>query len=187
VAYWNGGGNGIVCEEVGGSEVKNKFWCTIHKVEYRSGDPSSCECAVSPIISPSHVIRWAGEEDFPVYDWYRNFWFQQSRWSQETFGSDQERGPRGPILHLVKEVKEVLDALNEVSGHAYDSGYKFPVQMELVDCFFLVTDAARRSGLTYEDFMNLVFKKLEINKKRNWGGGKYNPNMPVEHDRTNED
>src|SRR5687768_17113283 len=124
------------------TELDGRQWC--HGITPEQIKTSGC-------YGKEMRLRAARNRELQIAaDRYHTFWNQQSRWSQETFGSDQERGPRGPILHLVKEVKEVLDALNEVSGHAYDSGYKFPVQMELVDCFFLVTDAARRSGLTYE-------------------------------------
>lgn len=107
---------------------------------------------------------------------YEEFWVEQSYWSQETFGSDSERGPAGPIRHLIKETREVISELGNTD--------KSKLQMELVDCFFLITDAARRSGLTYEAFMELVFKKLEINKSRKWG--KPTTDQPVEHDRSGE-
>ncbi len=118
-------------------------------------------------------------------DRYHNFWLQQSRWSQETFGSDEVRKSKGPLLHLEKEVKEALEACTALGmSDLHHDQLLRNLQMELVDCFFLVTDAARRSGLTYEGFMDLVFKKLKINKARKWG--KPTSDQPVEHDRSGE-
>jgi len=116
-----------------------------------------------------------------MIDRYLDFWDRQSLWSQQIFGLDSERGPQGPIFHLEREIKEVIEAMDLHYG-TMESIEEF--QMELVDCFFLITDAARRSGLTYSQFMDLAFKKLEINKSRKWG--KPTSNEPVEHIRDEE-
>lgn len=124
-------------------------------------------------------------------DRYRDFWAYQSTWSQETFGTDKERGPMGPLLHLQKEVKEAIaEVYNPDSGtlvldrHGVKEVIDSDLHMEIVDCFFLVTDAARRSGLQFDDFMDLCFKKLEINQNRKWS--KPTSDMPVEHDRSED-
>lgn len=114
-------------------------------------------------------------------DRYGDFWAYQGNWSQETFGTDKERGPVGPMLHLQKEVQETLDSLHLLQDNGRDSR----TRMEIVDCFFLVTDAARRAGLRYHEFMDLCFEKLEINQNRKWVKNP-NPNQPTEHDRSGE-
>lgn len=93
------------------------------------------------------------------------FWDALSEWSQATFGSDQERGPQGPLKHLAKEVQEALE--NPLDAEEY------------VDCIFLVFDAARRAGFTYEQLRRFCNEKLKINKARKWG--KPSPTEPVEH------
>lgn len=117
-------------------------------------------------------------------DRYRDFWAYQGNWSQETFGKDSERGPLGPILHLQKEVLEVLEVLHPNVSCQDPIEHDERLHMEIVDCFFLVTDAARRSGLQFDDFMDLCFKKLEINQNRKWS--KPTSDMPVEHDRSKD-
>jgi hypothetical protein len=64
------------------------------------------------------------------------FWDQLSNWSQQTFGSDSERGPLGPLKHLAKEIVEVQQKPDDLEEYA--------------DLVFLIFDAARRAGCTYE-------------------------------------
>jgi hypothetical protein len=121
-----------------------------------------------------------------------DFWCQAAVWSQNTFGLDSQRGPQGPILHLLKEVVETLEVLGvDVSIDIVYTLRKYQddekLWRELIDCFFCVIDAARRSGLNYEKFMDLVFEKLEINKSANWPRVAGDENLPVEHDRTLDD
>ena len=94
-----------------------------------------------------------------------DFWNNQAEWSRATFGSDQERGPEGPLKHLAKEVQECLDS-------PYDS-------MEYADMLFLIFDASRRSGITLEKLINDAEIKLSINKARKWN--KPTTSEPVEH------
>ena len=96
---------------------------------------------------------------------FLEFCRQQAEWSQATFGSDNERGPRGPLLHLAKEVQETLDNPSD--------------EMEYVDCLFLIVDASRRQGISPEKLIELAFRKLEINKARAWS--KPTADEPVEH------
>jgi len=95
----------------------------------------------------------------------KRFWNLQAEWSRKIFGSDEERGPEGPLKHLAKEVQEVLDNKTDLE--------------EYVDCQFLIFDAARRAGFTFEEFVLGCFAKLEKNKKRAWP--KPTSDQPVEH------
>jgi hypothetical protein len=90
---------------------------------------------------------------------FEQFCKEQGEWSQATFGLDTERGPKGPLLHLLKEAQEAIDALDDPEQDA---------PMEIVDCFFLVIDASRRFGMTPEDLMALATMKLHINRSRKW-------------------
>jgi len=151
-------------------------------------DGIGCNCSNHPHqynMSDVHVRVY---RDRYINDRYNEFWQAQSLWSQETFGTDSERGPAGTILHLWKEVHQELIEINmsDLSQPALKlKNQSLPeMQMELVDCFFLVTDAARRSGLNYNQFMDLVEEKLKINKARKWN--KPTSDQPVEHDRSGE-
>lgn len=79
------------------------------------------------------------------------FWNAQADWSQATFGSDQERGPIGPLKHLEKEAVE-----------AYTETDADKQRQEIIDCQFLTFDAARRSGMTIQELFARAFDKLEI-------------------------
>ncbi len=97
----------------------------------------------------------------------RSFFNQHGRWSQVTFGADRFRGPKGPLLHLQKEVAEALEAYDRVDiPKAYRD---LDLKEEIVDCLFLTLDAARRSGMTYDDLVEAAFTKLAKNRKRTWG------------------
>jgi hypothetical protein len=67
----------------------------------------------------------------------RILWDRQAEWSQATFGTDAERGPTGPLKHLEHEAREAQAAPDDPSEYA--------------DCFLLILDAARRSGMTCGD------------------------------------
>jgi hypothetical protein len=103
-------------------------------------------------------------EDCPLHQ----FWNEQSEWSQATFGKDSERGPIGPLKHLEKEAKEAQSDPTDI--------------MEFVDCLFLVFDASRRAGFTLPQLTNAAFRKLEINKQRNYPKTT-DMNAAVEHER----
>lgn len=102
-----------------------------------------------------------------------DFWIAQADWSRATFGSDQERGPMGPVKHLQKEVLETL--------HELENGDLFQAKLELVDCLFLVFDAARRAGYSVTTLTQAAFEKLDINKSMEWV--KQDSNEPMEHKR----
>lgn len=95
----------------------------------------------------------------------REFWDQHAIWSQATFGSDQERGPSGPLKHLSKEVEEALSDPTD--------------REEYADMLFLVFDSCRRAGFTYDDLLEAVNAKFIVNKGRKWG--KASLTEPVEH------
>lgn len=57
---------------------------------------------------------------------------QQIAWSEATFGPRSERGPVGPLRHLLKELKEIEADPTDI--------------MEWVDASFLVIDASWRAG-----------------------------------------
>lgn len=88
-------------------------------------------------------------------DRFEEFLDARSQWADETFGTPSERGPLGPLRHLKEEVEEVLAAPDDL--------------LEYVDCIFLLFDAARRAGFSYEELLQGCYRKLEINKARKWG------------------
>ena len=111
------------------------------------------------------------------------FWDQQQEWSQEQFGSDNDRGPKGPLLHLKKEIHECLDelpkALNEITGLPQKGNALPKLHAEIVDMQFLIFDAARRSGMSYEQLIVGCYNKLMVNENREWQ--KPTSDAPVEH------
>jgi hypothetical protein len=104
---------------------------------------------------------------------FEQFCKEQGEWSQKTFGADAERGPKGPLLHLQKEVIECLSEIEQ--GNTYTP----KLDMEIVDCFFLVIDAARRNGMRPSRLLRVAEEKLKINKARQWQ--RSIGDVPIEH------
>lgn len=79
---------------------------------------------------------------------------QHAAWSQETFGSDKERGPEGPLKHMRKEIEEVLANPTDLQEYA--------------DLLLLLLDASRRAGIGPYSLIRAGQAKLKINKERTW-------------------
>ncbi|WP_085908149.1 dATP/dGTP pyrophosphohydrolase domain-containing protein [Kiloniella majae] len=73
-------------------------------------------------------------------------------WSEATFGT--EKGPIGPLHHLIDEAQEAIECPDDIT--------------EYVDCLFLITDAARRAGFELDELVSAGFDKLEVLKGRNY-------------------
>jgi hypothetical protein len=95
----------------------------------------------------------------------RAFWAAQAVWSEATFGPTSERGPEGALKHLAKEVAEIQANPTDL--------------IEYADGLFLIIDATRRAGFSYDELMDAAFYKLAVNKRRKWGPRI--PGEPVEH------
>ena len=107
----------------------------------------------------------------------------QSKWSQATFGTDQERKPIGALKHLAKEAIEAVDAV--------EADDRTAIEEEFADCFLLLMDAARRANLGggdelshLEAIVKLSQKKMVINAARKWPTP--TSDEPVEHVRSPE-
>ena len=74
-------------------------------------------------------------------------------WADETFGP--KSSPRPALLHLQKEVQEVLDNPDD--------------KVEYADCLMILLDAYRNAGGTADELVAIAFNKLEVNKQREWG------------------
>lgn len=95
----------------------------------------------------------------------------QSAWSQETFGSDKERGPVPSLKHLEKEAREAQQKPFDAEEHA--------------DCFLLCLDSARRAGFSPALLIQAAELKMEKNKRRRWPSP--HPTEPVEHVRSEDE
>jgi hypothetical protein len=92
----------------------------------------------------------------------------QAKWSQDTFGSDLERGPLGALKHLEKEARECQEAVGTPD-----------LREELADCLLLLLDASRRAGVKPTQLVEAAQAKMVKNKQRTWP--KPMPDEPVEH------
>lgn len=90
------------------------------------------------------------------------------KWQDETFG---KASGLSKINHLVDEIEELR--IDITFGNNEDK------RLEFADCFLLLFGAAASEGMSYEDIVNCIDEKMEINKKRKWG--KPNANGVVNH------
>ena len=80
-----------------------------------------------------------------------------SEWQRKTFGTAT---PLSKVNHLQQELKELKA----------DLIYRKPERrLEFADCFFLLFGAAAEDGMSYQDIINCISEKFEINKARKWG------------------
>jgi len=83
-----------------------------------------------------------------------------ARISDETFGI--ERPSKGPMLKLIEEIHEVLEAINKGENP----------QEEFADCFLLLIDSYRKfygNGCDMQALIDASSRKLDVVAKRKWG------------------
>lgn len=117
---------------------------------------------------------------------------EQSEWSQKTFGTDEQRGPIGPLKHMAKEICCELLGCDPLWFDQFVAGleprtYANASQSitdikEYADLQILLMDAARRAGYGFYDVIRAGREKMEENMKREWPA--FDPakvNEAVEH------
>jgi hypothetical protein len=78
-------------------------------------------------------------------------------WQKETF---PKATPFSKICHLEQEVAELKhDLIDKADGR----------RLEFADCFLLLFGAAHADGMSYNDILEAINEKMQINIKRAWG------------------
>lgn len=84
------------------------------------------------------------------------------QWQQETFPTAT---PLTKLLHMQKELeKELIPAIQ--AGECSD---KEEVAKEFADCFLLLFGSAHAYGFSFDQIIQLIQNKFQINKNRQWG------------------
>lgn len=88
------------------------------------------------------------------------------------FGTGRNGIPQ--MHHLKEECDEVIEAItihnkNQNLPVIEIKGTKDVVGMEYADCLLLLLDSAANFGFNTKELIEYANRKLEINKKRNWG------------------
>ena len=110
-----------------------------------------------------------------------DFFERQRDWSYETFGPTSFKGPCGPLDHLRKEAEEAYREAHKAT-HLEPGWSLEKVKEEIIDCLFLVFDAAHRAGMSYADISRVAMEKLRKNKARTWPDWRgTDPDRAVEH------
>lgn len=115
---------------------------------------------------------------------WEQFYFLRGNWSRKQFGERSERGPVGPLKHLLKEVEKELLPAAEVCPNRYAAkGSAELLLLEYVDVQFLLWDALDRNGFTLNELLAACGRKLIANRERKWQKPA-SPDQAVEHVRT---
>lgn len=109
------------------------------------------------------------ESAIRLYDKLDELVGRQSKWSQETFGTDAERGPIGALRHLELEAREAAESPDRIEEYA--------------DCLLLLLDATRRAGWKLETLVDAALVKQKVNQSREWPKPT-EAETPIEHVRT---
>lgn len=114
---------------------------------------------------------------------------EQTAFSRRVFGSDDVRGPKGPLEHLAKEAKEAAAAWDKrlattSEEQAVETRLEFLT--ELGDCLILLLDATRRGGYKIGSVVQAAREKMKVNLQREKDGlwppfDPANADKPVEH------
>lgn len=79
-----------------------------------------------------------------------------SKWQNIVF---TKATPLSCVNHLEEEVKELKAELE--SGNIDHK--------EIADCFLLLIGVCNKAGLSYDEIVNAIDAKMEVNYKREWG------------------
>lgn len=79
-----------------------------------------------------------------------------TKWQKDTFPASTSISK---IHHLKQEVDELM---LDVSAKSTERRFEF------ADCFILLFGAAYLDGMSYDDVLNAIQEKFEINKQRKW-------------------
>jgi hypothetical protein len=96
-------------------------------------------------------------------------WREQEAFSEATFPGIT---PLAVARHLRSEADELIASPTD--------------RLEWVDALLLSIDGARRAGMTCDELLALAFRKIEINRQRQWPAV-VDVNESVEHIRNPED
>ena len=82
-----------------------------------------------------------------------------AEWQQKTFG---KATALSKINHLQEEVQELKEELQSQFSQEQ-------IRKEFADCFILLFGAANSHGMNYEQIVDCINEKMEINYSRKWG------------------
>jgi len=120
-----------------------------------------------------------GKLKYPIYeeetiDRLQSIQDDMCQWSDNLFDSGRFRQERSVSLsiHLREEISELNEALNDffISKilHNEEECTEENVRDEMADVMILLLDCVKHFGLSVNDLVQEVEKKMAINKKRNW-------------------
>jgi hypothetical protein len=117
----------------------------------------------------------------PLHVSLRELAIRQGEWSERVFGTTAERGPIGPLLHLIEEVCTELFGIDEQTWGWIDHHITLGLNMakldgrlnygdltEHADVCLLWLDAIRRSGFTTNQVLQAAWLKQAQNEAREW-------------------
>lgn len=78
-------------------------------------------------------------------------------WQNNTF---TQATALSKIAHLRQEIEELADDIKNNNPNQ---------NLEFADCFILLFGAANSAGMSYQNIIDAINQKMEINYQRHWG------------------
>lgn len=100
-----------------------------------------------------------------------NLWEAQAEWSRTTFPNAQGTA-EGALRHLAEEVQEALANPGNHEEHG--------------DIAILAMEAARKDGMSFEEWVKAIFLKQLKNRSREWPKSDGDGSEPINHDRSRD-
>lgn len=102
------------------------------------------------------------------------------QWSENTFGTIEQRGPVGALNHIKKEAVEAIEEYESSGPELILDNKRYRV--ELADILLCFNDVIWRSGFTFQEIIEAAQEKLYINMEREWPAiGSVPPDESVHH------
>jgi NTP pyrophosphatase (non-canonical NTP hydrolase) len=100
-------------------------------------------------------------------------------WSIGCFGNMDERGPVGPLKHMIKECGEAIEAIEEGGLDQRDQIRFAALVEEFGDIMFLMLDSMYRSGISGQMLIESMQAKMPVLQDRTYP--KTADGVPSEH------
>ncbi len=153
------------------------FWMLVYVVTWIVAISDNDEVDSPPNPFRAKINQWAMAYQYRMV---QKFMDDNRKWTDQTFG---DITTVATLRHLLKEVGETIDAIEEeeggVAGVTNTRRYctrkdnavhlREKAKSEFYDCYLLLLNAASRYKLTFKEMHEGGIGKMEINRVRKWG------------------
>ncbi len=96
----------------------------------------------------------------------RRFWGDRNEWSARVFGPAGIYGPERSLLMLPTSAANAVEDVQFLNTVPDDEDAREVAADRIVDCFFLLFDAASRFGMDYDELVTRLNDRLKRQRPR---------------------